>query len=1064
MQVDGKEMAANHFSKMNLKQQCGGISMQLGGGKGTYFNAVYAVALPYELRKGNEFTVTECDGSRLKLGCPKGHELELTKAFYGRHPKSGFCGPATLPGCAGPGGDVTQRLKRACDRSNFCHVNVCRPSLTSVKGHCEALSSSVYLQVSGRCVKSKLPAPKVGPEPRVVGGATLTQVNLDGDRFVTPGLMKKAGLTQAWDQTGSGGIRVFQAKNKCTMSPPEDADCKRVVCPESNKRCCVDSAFAKAKTLCRSSCITVLPNGLKSTCAAEAGMLHSIQNLVECRGARFRTGECLAASDGKVDTSIELGHDSKVTWQYATAREVDSLRVYYPPTADGGTATLPRNKFGFQLQCFVGGRADAVTDDSKWQTMLTTPLAAVSRGSLGWKVFALQSRCRKPTHTYRLTAIAPALGSAKLWEATLAFSGFKPAVAGPLPVLHGVRMTVEPATLTILTHFTPKSSLRDYCVQTETAHHASGACSNLRDADVNSAVIFNNRCGKFCKAMKQVPPMFGMLTTLQTYTSVWVYYNPLTHKWLARRLRTFDLLAQGPDKKWVKVVDQRSSNGAGQFRAAANIKHAASPCTTCWVEIKFEKAVEANAFRFTGLNANAHGHVYVFEVAFGAKGVKTELAPIKPARIQGWCNIHTKIPLKSFAAVDTSRPATSARLLGSPYVPELKRIPCRSATAVEFDIPKFGIRGRTKMGYVMLPIKVDVLDATQCHTLTARTGGVGYSSYHVGKWSQDPTMKRGVERCKGWGSMKRHMCWCGCVWKADRCNRWQWHYKTTVSPITLLSRRVMRSPKMHVMVSTGSYQRSKVDYRFYGDWHMTVWYKPPFEDTPCLASGYLQAQVGGGDAAMKPNAANALPFKEANKEKTKVEKPAAKAEGKPAADAKKEDAKPAADVKKKAEADKTAEAATKAAATAASRDKVAATRAKLPLSVKPGMVLTLTRGSKFCRTDFKTQLTSCNNDSPQGFLVVDAGHDNATGRQEIAFRAGSAKCGPRASACSGRHVPAGHKFEVLLKGNKLLLQSPKASFSLTFRCIKGCNGREEDKELGEQGSVGGAWLYDPRLA
>jgi len=275
----------------------------------------------------------------------------------------------------------------------------------------------------------------------------------------------------------------------------------------------------------------------------------------------------------------------------------------------------------------------------------------------------------------------------------------------------------------------------------------------------------------------------------------------------------------------------------------------------------------------------------LFEVVLGQKGVRPKLPKTKPPKIQGWCLDHFKVPdLKKLSITAYGGHSPDAHLVGTKEG-MLSGAPCRSPVAAEVDIPYLRFRSLTKLcprrctphwGGSMLPLQVSFVD-DQCEVVNKKVAVVPHTQIPRGAWKQNPHMKKNAseqnhhatamivddssvlqtDRCKGWGSMKNKWVWCGCCWKADRCNGWVGpQYNLNVQGIPLNQLKIARSSSLSLVVDTFYKRkgtRSKLYYELRGSPHVVIWYKPPAADLPCNASG-LQFEAYGGDAAVPPAA------------------------------------------------------------------------------------------------------------------------------------------------------------------------------------------------------------------
>jgi hypothetical protein len=618
-----------------------------------------------------------------------------------------------------------------------------------------------------------------------------------------------------------------------------------------------------------------------------------MQSLLQCKGMEKKDAVCSDIFDGKIETKVNFVEGSSITQQFITKRSMDYVRVFYPPTEAAGTRTQMHNLFFFKVQCRVDGAGK-----EEWITVFDNTQDAKKHPNQrpGTRYYKMKKACS--SHTWRMSQIGAHPKSLRPYitvlEIKLITSGSKPVTAKTpfrLPKFGRVQQVVKPQALAITTEF-QKIARQFTCLEIETKHLVSGPCSNLRDRDVNSAVVFANRCGGMhCKPGDATPEfIFAPPDAKAAYSSVWYYYNPALHEWLSRRLRTFDFACQRADGTWRTLIKQTNPDKTmnKQFVKAANIRHN-TPCTTCWVQFHFDKECASTKFKIFNMNKHDHDqgahkfhkHVFLFEVVLGQKGVKPDLPPFKPPKIQGYCvdnnnlDITRNVMTKPGLRMNGSLCKAGKKCLSGQDFHLLGKAPCRSTTLAEIDVPKFtqmyGSGGT-----------VDLIDS-HCETVTvmgARGLSAGFPRlsygwrraklFHRNTWTQVHNWKKDAYKCAvrlnqksldiegithaPRGANEKYM-WCNCEKPCP--GHWPMlrritQFNSNLGPFRVEQVHIARSPVIQADYTMKSLKNSKTTFE--GPWKVVIWYKPPLDDAPCEAEKGVQYEAFGGDAAQKPPA------------------------------------------------------------------------------------------------------------------------------------------------------------------------------------------------------------------
>ena len=156
------------------------------------------------------------------------------------------------------------------------------------------------------------------------------------------------------------------------------------------------------------------------------------------------------------------------------------------------------------------------------------------------------------------------------------------------------------------------------------------SCNALEDFDVNSPVVFtNSKQNGLQNSASWTKELKGAAAN---YSKVWIYDHPSN----VGRLESFDVSCL-EDGAWKTVLD----NADQQF-----VDHAAKHRPSLWTSFEFSEACTSRSWMMSNMNGgpvDTHHNtlktpsIYVFEVALGSDDAEPALAPVKPAKIQGWC-------------------------------------------------------------------------------------------------------------------------------------------------------------------------------------------------------------------------------------------------------------------------------------------------------------------------------------------------------------------------------------------------------------------------------------------
>ena len=255
------------------------------------------------------------------------------------------------------------------------------------------------------------------------------------------------------------------------------------------------------------------------------------QVLMLCSKADSTKEQCEAAYDHSKETKIKIRTGGAITFQFTTARNMETIEVYRPPTEAGGLETSRSNIFQFSVQC--------QKQNAAWHTVKT--YNSPNKRSPGWVTLNLDDGCLENAVSWRIANIEGHTNEAYVNVFEVVW--YSVDIQDDPPVLYprlidtaqmsttddGKTGRVFVKTVFNATHTLTCLSLYD----SDAAGHVVGVttCGAAFDGNVNSPVIFETSLNE-----KYTRPSLTVYDS-STYSSIWVYHNPVNDQMLSRRLQ-----------------------------------------------------------------------------------------------------------------------------------------------------------------------------------------------------------------------------------------------------------------------------------------------------------------------------------------------------------------------------------------------------------------------------------------------------------------------------------------------------------------------------------------------
>jgi hypothetical protein len=675
------------------------------------------------------------------------------------------------------------------------------------------MADELYMEVKFRCSTSTAPASPPPPAALQPGAhPDIVELNMSPERMRFP--------KQKPDQDG-----------KCT-NEFMNMNAETGMCEYTSKPC---SALNEQNTFI-------------NKCFSSIHQLEYAQQILSCANPWSQFESCKAVLDDNRQTHVRIKPSGSITLQWTAPKNYTHLEVFRPPTSAGGTETLLRNHFYFQVQCFIGNNPG----EDLWKTVFdnTEDSHSIAAGDLepGMKSYWFTSACPKPSTTWRVADITPSAVSQDVYTAVfeLLFKGSPTFIdlGATFPRIGAMRMSVNATA--VVTKMGQNTAKPLSCLATGGADrdedlsimHRFGSisCSALQDGDVNTPVIFTNSKQAGTQNEAQV------ITSGEerTYSRIFLYDHPTG----VGRLTKFDLSCQQPSGSW-KIVLSQSDSQFGMFSG--------SSASGKWEEFTFSEPCTSKSFKIHNMNggptSTSHSwlktpSLYIFEFVF-AGAAAPSLPEVKEARIQGWCVKQQALiipgTVRLTACSKKADPLCDQRwenlgYLGNVSVNELMDIPCASDYAIDISLENQQITANPAwLG--MRKHARDHLIAKREETKTMKDSMSAASKFTVivvdgGCQRQlEFTGEGGTDR---WGTR--------CLLENHPYRRTKHCKGRTLGPQMANLRTMRKTPgqlKFYVKMSTSP--TSDSTYEAWGKAQVTHWYKPPLGMIDCTVPlGELQ--------------------------------------------------------------------------------------------------------------------------------------------------------------------------------------------------------------------------------